>query len=194
MGVAEQIRERKLNKMRHGQATYEIVELFSDPEIRFALVPLLEVEYHQALDAAAHVVAEDNIAGIVRRERAQNCALLWLSLREPDDPGKKAFIDMSDMEATLDVTDIDYLLDKFQEMAEKSNPSIEGISEREFEQLKKVLQTMPWNELSGRSWFAAKRFLGALISDGLLPANLLGSIYSRPSTTTSESEKSTPTA
>jgi hypothetical protein len=194
MGVAEQIRERKLSRMRQGQAAYEIVQLFSDPEVRFAMVPLREVEYHQALDAAARVVSEDNIAGIVRRERTQNCALLSLALREPNEPEQKAFVDMDDMVSTLDVMDIDFLLERFTEMSEQSNPAIDGISDREFEQLKKVLQTIPWNELSGRSWYAAKRFLGALIQDGLLQANLLGSTYTSPSTTTSESEKSTPTA
>ena len=49
------IEERRLARMRQGQATCSYVSLISDPEIRVAIVPLTEAEYEQVLELVASI-------------------------------------------------------------------------------------------------------------------------------------------
>jgi hypothetical protein len=85
----------------------------------------------------------------------------------------------------LEVADIDELLDRYQEMVAMSSPTLDGIPQEEMDGLKVHLQTMDWNALSGRSWYAAKRFLST-ISQAQLQDSLRGSSSTNSSTTTSE--------
>jgi hypothetical protein len=192
--LKSQLVERRLDRMRLGQAATEIIPLVSDPEFRVALVPLRESEYRQVLSIIARIQVSDTMAGLQYRDRVQSEELLVRSLRDPKNLDTWLFDSAEEMNEILDVADIDMLIDEFNEMSEKSNPAIDRIPEEEFVVLKKVLQTMDWNALSGRSWYAAKRFLGALTTQGLLRGSLLGSTSISPSISMSEEEESTPTA
>lgn len=192
--LKEKIRERRLDRMRLGQAVCDYVTLVSDPEIRLAIVPLTDAEAENALMAAAKISVEDNFAGLMARDHRQRVEILAFSIRDPEDLSKRVYSTGVELQESLDEVDVTTLYDSYMEMNENSNPTIDGISPEEFVELKKVLQEIPWNDLSGRSWYAAKRFLGALIQQGLLRGNSLGSTSSTRLTTTSESEKSTPTA
>lgn len=186
MGVVDELRQRQLDRMRTGKSEMVLESIPSDSEIRFGLVPLTEAEYRTAMQAASALLAPENMAGVLEREREQNRYILLAALREPTDPAQAAFKSVNEMMEILTASDVDHLIDCWQEMTDQANPSIDGIPPDEFEALKKVLQTLPWSALSGKSWYAAKRFLGALISDGLLRANSLGSTSTKQSTTTSE--------
>jgi hypothetical protein len=179
------IRERRLERMRLGQAVCSIVALVSDPAIRFAVVPLTEGEYEQCLEIVASLTVEDNVAGFALRDRRQAQEILIRAIREEKDLTQRVYDSIDEMMETLEVTDIDQLIDEYNEMTEQSNPRADGIPPEEFEHLKKVLWEMDWNEFSGRSWYALKRFLG-LIMPELQRDNLLGSISTKQSTTTSE--------
>jgi hypothetical protein len=192
--LKSQLVERRLDRMRLGQAATEIIPLVSDPEFRVALVPLRESEYRQVLSIIARIQVSDTMAGLQFRDRVQSEELLVRSLRDPKNLDTWLFDSAEEMNEILDVADIDMLIDEFNEMSEKSNPAIDQIPEEEFVVLKKVLQTMDWNALSGRSWYAAKRFLGALTTQGLLRGSFLGSTSISPLITMSEEEESTPTA
>jgi hypothetical protein len=194
MSTREQLKERRLERMRAGQHVAEIVPLPSDEEIRVALVPLTEAEYIQVLQLVSRLEAMDTMAGMTFQTRVQSEEVLVRSIRDPQNLETRLFDSVADMTENFEVSDIDYLVEEYNSMTEKSNPAIEQISQDEFEQLKKVLVKMDWNDLSGRSWYAAKRFLGALITEGLLTDNLPGSSLINRSTTTTDSEKSTPTA
>ncbi len=185
MATKDNLKERKLERMRLGQAVCEIVPLNSDPEIKFALVPLSEAEYRTAFAAAARYDVPDNMTGLQLRDRVLSSELLVQSLREHNDLMTKAFDSVEEMISPEALTsdDVDQLIDEFNEMTEKSNPSLDGIPPEEFEALKKFLPRLDWNDLSGRSWYAAKRFLGALILDGLLRDNFRGSISTNQLTT-----------
>jgi hypothetical protein len=160
--------------------------LISDPEIRLALVPLLDFEAEAALIEAARMDVPDNVAGLMARDHRQRVELLASSIRDPKDLDQRVYSDGLELQKELDESDIVHLYDAFLEMQENSNPSIDGLDEEEFELLKKVLQEIPWSDLSGRSWYAAKRFLGALSQDGVLPDSLRGSTSNTKSITTSE--------
>ena len=190
----ELLRERQLDRMRAGQAIAEIVPLVSDPEIRVALVPLREADYKQALSVVARIDMADTMAALQYRDRVNTQELLARSLRDPSNLDERLFSSAEEMIDLLEVADIDRLIDDFNEMSDKSNPSLDGIPDEEFVALKKVLQVMDWSALSGKSWFAAKRFLGALTMQGLLSDNSPGSTSTNPLTTTSENERFTPTA
>src|SRR5262245_4731334 len=192
--LKEILQERRLDRMRAGQALAEIVPLISDSEIRVALVPLLEVDYRQVLSIIARIDVPDSMTGLQYQNRVQSEELLLRSLRDPKDLNSWLFSSVEEMNDVLEVSDIDMLIDHFTEISENANPAIDRIDPEEFEVLKKVLQTMDWNALSGRSWYAAKRFLGALTLDGLLRGRSLGSISTRQSTSTSDEEGFTPTA
>jgi len=179
------IRERRLSRMRNGQATCSYVNLVSDPEMKVALVPLNEAEYEQCLEIVADLQVQDNIAGFALRDRKQAQEILVRAIREESDLTERIYDDVPEMMADLDVSDIDQLIDEYNEMTELASPRIDGIPEEEIEQLKKALQEVEWSELSGRSWYAAKRFLGTIMPQ-LQRDNLLGSFSTKPSTTTSE--------
>jgi len=183
--TAEILRNRKLQRMRLGQSAYEIVSVPSDEEVRLAIVPITEADYAQALEIAEKLSASDNVAGLQRRDRTLNLEILIRAIREPNNIEEKVFSSAAQMSNILEPVDVDHCLEKYWEMTEKSSPSLEGIPPEEFEALKKALQEINWNELSGRSWYLAKRFLGA-ISPLLLKANLHGSSLTTPLTTTKD--------
>lgn len=179
---AQMMAERKLARMRLGQGVADIESPPSDSEIRFAIVPLTEAEYEEALLEAAKFPTPDNAAGWAARERRNAVEQLVRSLREPEDHNRRAFKTVEEIQAALDQDDIDFLFDKFEEQRHKASPSLDGISPEEFEVLKKVLQNLDWNALSGRAWYAAKRFLST-ISDQLLLGNSVISSSTSKSTT-----------
>jgi len=168
MPIAEQFRERKLDRMRAGQAACDIVPLVSDPEIRVALVPLTEAEYLRSMEMAAALDVLSNRVALEFQERRQTNEILWAALRNPEDLSEHAWEDTSAMTVDLDTADINHLFDHYLEMVDQSSPSIDGIPEGEWDLLKKALQEIPWNELSGKQWYAAKRFLGSVFPTLLL--------------------------
>jgi hypothetical protein len=192
--LREQIRERRLDRMRLGQAVCAFSNLTSDPEIRLALVPLSDAEAQNALQAAAHVDTMDNVAGLMLRDHVQRVEQLVFSIRDPQDLEKRLYRNSTELQEELTEGDIAHIYDDFMELTESSNPTVEGIDPEEFETLKKVWQEISWSDLSGRSWYAAKRFLGALIQDGLLQDNSPGSFSNTKLTMPNASEESTPIA
>jgi hypothetical protein len=179
----EKIQERRFDRMRMGQAVCDYVKLVSDPEVRLSIVPLTEAEYLQALEKVRDVPASDDLAGMQIRDRVQAQEILARAIREESDLTVKVFDSVEEMLATLEVADIDEMMLAYNEMVAKSSPALDGIPPEEFEELKKLLQEMDWNELSGRAWFAAKHFL-SLISPRPLMDNSLGLTSTKSSTTT----------
>lgn len=171
--------------MRLGQAVCDFVPLVSDPEIRVSIVPLIEAEYLQALQAVAAESVPNDLSGMQIRDRRQAQEILVRAIREPDDLTERVYNDTEEMMEQLSVQDIDELVDRYNEMCEQSSPRLENIPPEEFENLKRDLQEMDWNALSGRAWYAAKRFLSA-ISPSPLTDNSPGYTSTSSSTTTSE--------
>jgi hypothetical protein len=181
----DKITERRLDRMRLGQAVCEYVALLSDPEIRLAIVPLTEAEYHQALEAIAAMPGVDNLANASLKDRRLSQEIILRSIREEDDLTERTFSDIDEMMETLEVADVDEIVDRYNEMMEKSSPSLDGIPEQELEEIKKALQTMDWSALSGRAWYALKRFLSEIMPLPLL-GNSPGSGLTNSVTTTSD--------
>jgi len=96
------------------------------------------------------------------------------------------------MTELLEIADINHLFDLCMEMSESVNPSPGSFTDDELDEIKKVLAEMDLNELSGRQWYALRRFL-SLTGNELLPVNSLGSISTNLSTTMNDDEKSIPT-
>lgn len=184
---------RRLARMRLGQATAEYVSLVSDPEVRIALVPLTEAEFQESFTDAAKLNVGDNIAGTMVRERRARVQQVWRSCRPTGDLGTYMFQTFEEFRESLTAADIDGLIDVYEEMTHDLSPSMEQISPEELELLKKALLEMDWNDLSGRSWYAAKRFLSS-ISLAQPTDRSPGSSSTTKLTGTSENEKLTPTA
>lgn len=185
MGTSEKIKQRRLDRMRLGQAVCDFVTLVSDPEMRVAIVPLTEAEYLQALEIIAEIPGIDNMAGAALKDRRQSQEILIRAIREPENLTQRVYPDVDEMMADLDVLDIDELIDRYNEMMYKSSPSAEGIPPEEWDDLKKVFMEMDLNELSGRAWYALKRFLGE-ITPQLLAASAHGSTSTNSLTTKSD--------
>lgn len=189
--TAGRVKERRLDRMRLGQAVCDFVALPSDPEIRVAIVPLTEAEYSQVLSRVASVPLADDMAGAAVKDRVQAREILVRAIREESDLTQRVYVDtqgelaIEALSDDLEVVDIDEIVDRYNEMVEKSSPRIDQIPEEELEAVKKALQTMDWSALSGRSWYALKRFLSTIIPEPLM-VNSLGSSSTPPSTTTSD--------
>jgi hypothetical protein len=55
--TADKIRERRLERMRLGQAVCDFVTLPSDSETRLCIVPLTEAQYLQALEKVSEMTS-----------------------------------------------------------------------------------------------------------------------------------------
>jgi hypothetical protein len=171
--VKDRIAEMRIERMRLGQAVCDVVPLASNPEIRVCIVPLLESEYLQVLEEIAQISMPDNLATLQLKDRRQAAGILVRSIREPEDLSARVYNDVEELTESLDVADIDEISDRYNEMIEKSSPSLDGLSAMERDALKKELLEADWSVLSGRAWYAAKRFL-SLISQELPQVKLPG--------------------
>lgn len=185
MRTFEAFRERKLERMRLGQAVCEYVTLLSDDEIRLAIVPLTDAEYQNSLSKAMHVEAFDNEHGMLYRDRIQQNSILLHAAREPDDLTKRFFEKYEEV-AELESHDVNHIWDHYREMVAQTSPEIDGVSEEDFSELKKAFNNLTTSDLSGRQWYALKRFLLSLTQAQLLDKSLGFSSIS-PSITTKES-------
>jgi hypothetical protein len=186
----EKIRQRRLDRMRLGQAACDFVVLPSDPEIRVAVVPLTEADYRNVLEKVSKLASSDDLAGIQIKDRVQAEEILVRAIREEHDLQTRVYDTAEELLEDFEVHDIDHAIDVYNEMVEKSSPSLEAIPEEELENLKKLLAAMDWNDLSGSAWYAAKRFLSR-VSPQLLRARSLGS--SPTSLLTETKDESEPT-
>lgn len=171
-GFAE-FKERKLERLRLGQAVCEIVELLEDPDTRIALVPLTEAEYSQSLENADQIPAGDNPAGMSLRDEIQRQVVIFHAARVVGHLEQKFFSQPEEV-GDLAAHDLNNIYDIYLEMVHNSSPSMMGMSEEDFLALKLVLKKIEWSALSGPQWYAAQRFLNS-IRPNLLTANSSGS-------------------
>jgi hypothetical protein len=176
MATREKLKKRRLDKMRLGQAVCDWVVLPSDPEVRMAVVPLSEADYISVLEKVATMDFTDDLSGLAMRERVQSQEILLHAIREPDDFSKKVYASVDELidqdNGGLSQIDVDEAIEVYNEMIHVGSPAIDGIPPGEFVELKKALQEMDWNALSGRQWYAAKRFLSAISPRPLLDNSL----------------------
>lgn len=154
-------RERKLERLRLGQATCEIVDLPDDD--RLALVPLTEGEYSNSLHEADKIMAGDNPAGAALRDETQRQWIIFHSARVVGDLESKWFQNIADV-VEMDSAEINHIYDVYLEMVAESSPALVGLSEADFNSLKTLLPRIEWSELSGPQWYAAQRFLNSIQS------------------------------
>lgn len=171
--------------MRLGQSACEIHPLLSDPELRFALVPLVEAEWEVAQLEAAAMDVPENIAGAELRDRRQTHAILMFSIRHPGDLKERVYQTPDEVADDLEVTDVNFLIDAYYEMVDQSSPAITGMTPERMDELKKALMEMDWSAVSGKSWYALRRFLSS-VGTGPLLDSLLGSTSTSSLTTLSE--------
>lgn len=164
----DKIKERRLARMRSGQATCDYVTLPSDSEIRLAIVPLTEADYRNVLEKVAAVPSGDDLAGVQIKDRVQAEEILVRAIREENDLTQRVYSDVDELLEDFEIHDIDHAIDCYNEMVFQSSPSLDGIPPQELDALKKALQEMDWNGLSGSAWYAAKRFLSKIMPSPLL--------------------------
>lgn len=191
--TADKLRELRFNRMRLGPAAGNIISLLSEPDVSLAIVPLTEAQHEQCLEIITHMDAPDSIVGAGLRDRRNAQEILFRALRNPDNLDEQAFETREEMLEVLEVGDLNHLLDAYFEMSESDNPQIAEFTNEELEEVKKVLQEVDLNGLSGRQWYALRRFLFTL-GLTLLPANSLGSTSTNLLTMMSDAQEFTPTA
>lgn len=162
----------------------------SKPEIRVAMVPLIEREAQRGVIAAAQLEVQDNAAGLQARNRIALESDVWHSLREPSDPTAKVFESVDQMIDELDATDIDFLSDELSALMDYASPAIDGISEEQLNSLKKAFGETDWSALTGWQWAALKLACQALFPN-LLRVKSLGSTSTESSMERSASGEST---
>jgi hypothetical protein len=166
-------KNRRLERLRLGQSTYEKVHMLDDPEVEFALIPATEAEYSNSLQEADRVEAGNNPAGAAFRDEIQRKVLLFHVSRSLSDLNVKFFDSYADVDE-LETHQVNYMYDTYLEMVAESSPSMMGLSEEDFMHLKKALPRIEWSDLSGPEWYAAQRFLNS-IRGRLLTASYSGS-------------------
>ena len=170
---AEDLKRRRIERMRLGQATSEIVTL-PEAELRFALVPLTEREFDMGISYSASIEVDDNYGGAEARDRAQMHSDIFHAARTVEDLSVQYF---SSIEAVkeLDLEDINKITQMYVNMSLETSPTLDGLSDEDLDELKKASETIVWSELSGPRWIALKHYL-LLTSPTLLMDKLSGSI------------------
>ena len=160
--ILDKLREgTRFARMRMGQEAPGYVSLLSNPEARFALVPLIESEYHLALEAVAQMNLPDNAYGGELMDRHLRLHTLRLALRDPDNPREMVFESVEQMlseEIGLEPADVNHLLEMYQRETDFSSPALEGLTDEQVDDLKKGLLKIDWSALSGRPWWHLKQF------------------------------------
>lgn len=168
MALIDDLREhRRLARMRLGQDAPDLIALKSAPEIRVALVPLTEAEYELGLHAAAGLDVQDNAYGVEARDRLLQVNNLFHAVRDPNDTGKKLFESPEQLATELENVDINHLTEMYGRLVDDSSPALEGLSDEDLDDLKKALETIDWNALSGKPWFHLKSFFLTLTPEQL---------------------------
>jgi hypothetical protein len=161
--ILDKLKEgRRVAKMRLGQSAPSYVTLPSNPEVRFAIVPLIEREYQLCLESVAGMDIPDNAYGVELRDRQLQLHTLWMALRDPDNPENKVFASveaMLDEQLGLEPTDVNHLIEMYQREIDFSSPALEGLTEEQVEELKKALLKIDWNALSGKPYWHLRQFL-----------------------------------
>jgi hypothetical protein len=134
--TADEIKNRRLEKMRLGQHACEVATLPSDPEERVALVPLTQGEYINSLQVAASIPLDDNIAGRASRDEIQRSEILAVACREVEDLTQRYYANSEAVRA-LEAHDLNHMFDVYLEMVAEQSPELEGLSEDDFADLKK---------------------------------------------------------
>lgn len=179
--------------MRMGQEVPDFAYLRSNPEIRMAIVPLLEREAQLAWVQAADAEVRDNAYGVEARDKILKCWTLAYALRQPDNIDQRVFESGEQLAEELDDIDVGWLGEQYEATTEYASPALEGLTDEQMSELKKVLDTIDLNELSGRAWWLLKAFLLTVSGDQLRDRSLLHT--STPSLTgTSDEPESTPGA
>jgi hypothetical protein len=172
--LVEELKKKRVDKMRNGKAACDIRNLLSEPDIRVALIPLTEGEYDAALQAVAEMQAPENVAGASWRDRREQCEVLVRAIRNPVDLTERPFETVQQLMDSTETYDINHLYDAYLELQSTFNVSIEALPEDELGEVKKVFENLDWNALSGKQWYALTRFLSTLSATQLL-GNSLGS-------------------
>ena len=189
----EKLKELRLNRMRLGQSVGHTEHIPSQPEVTVTLVPLTEAEHLQCMEIVTAMDVPESISGAMSRDRRTQNEVLLRAIRDPDNLDQPLFANFEEMTELLEIVDIGSLYDAFLEMSESVNPSPGQYTDEEVDEIKKVFLGIPWNELSGRQWYALRRFLST-IGKTLLPANSHGSISTKSVIMTNEDEKFMDTA
>lgn len=188
--ISDAIREgTRLARMRLGQEVPEWFTVPSKTDVRVALVPLTEAETQQGVIAAASLEVVDNAAGLAARNRMALHHDLWRAMRDPQDPQQLAFDSPTEMTELLTPDDIDFFSDHLTTLMDYASPSVDGLSEKDLDDLKKAFAEIDLNVLTGRQWAAVKLCFQALLPE-LLQAKLFGSISTESLTGTNESDES----
>ena len=191
--TSDKLRELRYAHMRLGQSVGYKFSLLSQPEVEITMVPLTEAENYQCIETITAMEAPENIVGAMLRDRRNANEIMFRAIRNPEDLDEPAFTSMEEMMELLTHADITHLFDAYLEMSEEVSPSLGNFSDEEIEEVKKVLAEVEWSGLSGRQWYALRRFLLTLGLE-LLPANSLGFTSTSLSTLMSESDESISTA
>jgi len=187
--TSEKLRELKYAHMRLGQSVGYKFQLLSQPEVEVTMVPLTEAENYQCIETITAMEAPENVVGAMLRDRRNANEIMFRAIRNSEDLDEPAFENMEEMMELLTHADITHLFDCYLEMSEEVSPSLGNFTDEEIDELKKVLSEVEWSGLSGRQWYALRRFLLTLGLE-LLPANSLGFISTSLSTLMNESEES----
>lgn len=188
----DQLKERRLERMRQGKNVCSFEHLVSEPEFRVALVPLTEPEYLNSVRVGNELQAPNNAFEMLHREEIQRLVILRHSIRNPNDLTEHFFDSIDEIlseDSPLENVDVNHLFDCYLEMTHDLSPSLEGLTAEDFDELKKVWHKIEWSELSGTQWYAAKRLVNS-IWPNLLRASVPGSFSTSSSTPTNMSETS----
>lgn len=154
----------KLSKIKAGKKNYKLVN-FPGTEEKVALAILTSLELTEAKTASDREIEEkgidkeDSYADIIFQKH-----IIYRALRDKDDISKRLASSLEELEEIMDNQEIGFLMVEYNMMNQEMSPFLSTMTEEHFEELKKTLPKMNWNDLNGQSLVALRNFLVSLAS------------------------------
>jgi hypothetical protein len=151
-----------LQRLKQGKKNYKLVT-FPGTEEKVALVILSSNEITEASIKAEDYIKEKHITDEDDKSIVHQAQLVYRALRDKDDTKKQLADSFEDFFSTLDNTEIQYFMVEYSLLTSESSPFLNAVTEETFEELKKTLEKIQLNDLSGPSLIALRNFLLTLV-------------------------------
>jgi hypothetical protein len=151
-----------LQRLKQGKKNNKLVN-FPGVEEKVMLVILPSNELSDAQIKAEDFIKQKGITNEDDVSIVNQAYIIYKALRDKDDNKKTLADSFEEFYGTLDNSEIQYFMVEYSLLTQESSPFLNAVSEETFEELKKTLEKIQLNDLSGPSLIALRNFLLTLV-------------------------------
>lgn len=151
-----------LQKLKQGKKNSKLIN-FPGTEEKVALVILPSNDITDASIKAEDYIKEKNMVDEDDKSIVHQAQIIYKALRDKDDLKKQIADSFEEFFSTLDNNEVQYFMVEYSLLTSEVSPFLNAVNEETFEELKKTLEKIQLNDLSGPSCVALRNFLLTLV-------------------------------